>query len=394
MNINKLRSETKGCATTIHFNNAGASLMPDVVLETIKSYFDLEAAIGGYEAAIYKAKEIEKCYESVGRLLNCEAKNIAFTGSATDSYNRALSSIPFQNGDMILTTESDYVSNHLAFMALQKRFGVFVHSVANDASGELNIAEFEMAIKKTNPKLIAVTHVPTNSGLIQPVEEIGKLCKKYDILYLVDVCQSVGQLPVDVMKIQCDFASSNTRKFLRGPRGCGFLYVSDKILAMGFEPLFIDISGATWTSEKSYKSVPTAKRFEDFEFAFALVLAAGVAADYFCEIGAENVQKRNAELCKYAISKLQKIKGVRVLDFAPNLSSIITIAIENYSTLEMRNHLNSLKINTSYSAKSSALLDYTKKNVTEALRISPHYYNTEAEIDVLIEAISAKLLNC
>ncbi len=392
MDIQKLRSETKGCATTIHFNNAGASLMPDVVLETVKSYFDLEAAIGGYEAAIFKAKEIEKCYESVARLLNCEAKNIAFTSSATDSYNRALSSIPFQSGDIILTTESDYVSNHLAFMCLQKRFGIFIHSIANDDSGQINIQEFEMAIKKTNPKLVAVTHVPTNSGLIQPIEEIGQLCKKYDILYLVDVCQSIGQLPVDVTKIQCDFASSNTRKFLRGPRGCGFLYVSDKVLQMQLEPLFMDISGAVWTSEKSYQPVATAKRFEDFEFAFALVLATGVAVDYFLEIGAENIQKRNAELCKYTIAKLKEIKGVRVLDKAPNLSSIITIAIEKYSILELRNYLNSLKINTSYSAKSSALIDYTKKNVTEALRISPHYYNTEAEIDVLIEALKKKII--
>jgi selenocysteine lyase/cysteine desulfurase len=391
MDINQLRSETKSCNTTIHFNNAGAALMPDVVLQTVQNYTTFEAEVGGYEAAYLRDNEIKAAYAAVARLINAKVENIAFTSSATDAYNRALSSIIFQSGDVILTTESDYISNHIAFMALQKRFGIFVHNVPNNAEGEIDIADFERVIKKINPKLVAVTHVPTNSGLVQPVIAIGELCKKYDILYLVDACQSVGQLEVDVEKIHCDFLSATSRKFLRGPRGIGFLYVSDKALALNLEPLFIDLAGAIWTSEKSYTLIKTAKRFEDWEFNYSLVLGMGVAAAYCVEVGIKNIENQNKILRDYLTSQLQTIKKVKDIDIAPHLSNIVMLQIENYDVLAIRNKLYDFKINTAYSHRTSALIDYTKKNVQEALRLSPHYYNTKQEIDFFIEKIATIL---
>jgi selenocysteine lyase/cysteine desulfurase len=387
MNIKELRSETKGCLTTIHFNNAGASLMPDVVLDAIKGHFDLESSIGGYEAAALRANEIEKTYHSVAKLLNTESKNIALVSNATDAYNKALSSIVFQAGDVVLTTSTDYSSNHIAFMSLQKRFGIFVTIVKNSENGQVDVAEFENVIKKTNPKLVAVTHVPTNTGLVQPVEEIGTLCQKYDILYLVDVCQSVGQLNVDVQKIKCDFASATCRKFLRGPRGAGFLYVSDKALAMNLEPLFLDMCGANWTGEKSYQTLPSARRYEYWESACALTLGMGVATDYLLEIGIENIEKRNTELRKYFIAQLHTLDGLRILDKGENLSNIITVDFEKMPNLFVKQALYKNKINTTISGLTAGLLDFKEKEVQDALRFSPHYYNTTEEIDIMIDVL-------
>ncbi len=387
MKISQIRNETKGTKTSVHFNNAGAALMPDVVLETMKAHLDLEAQVGGYEAAALREKEAQNCYESIAKYLNCEAKNIALTTSATDGYSRALSSIPFAAGDIILTTESDYISNHIAFLSLQKRFSIFVRSVPNDESGQIDVKEFEATIRKINPKLVAVTHIPTNSGLIQPLEEIGQLCRKYDVLYMVDICQSVGQLPLNVQSIHCDFATATARKFLRGPRGMGFMYISDKALNAGFEPMFLDMRGADWVTEKSYRIKPTAMRYEDWEFSYSNVLGMGAAVEYMLEIGIENIEKRNQELCAYLIGKLKNIEGLKVVDNAPKLSSIVIVAFDKHSPSEIKEQLLMQHINTSISSRSSALIDFTKKNIIDALRISPHYYNTNEEIDVLVAAL-------
>src|SRR5690606_29037661 len=122
------------------------------------------------------------------------------------------------------------------------------------------------------------------SGLVQDAAAIGRICREQDLLYLIDACQSVGQMPVDVRALGCDFLSATSRKFLRGPRGGGFLYVSDRVLERGLAPLMIDLHGAEWVDEGSYRLVEDAKRFETFEFAWAIVLGTAAAARY-----AENV---------------------------------------------------------------------------------------------------------
>ena len=207
----------------------------------------------GYEAAALAQDDIRAFYQRTAKLINAQAHNIAFASSATDAYNRALSSIPFIKGDIILTTSNDYVSNQIAFLQLQKRFKVKLIRVPNMSTGEVDVDEMEKMIEKYTPQLVAVTHVPTSSGLVQPVEAIGRICLDRGIWYLVDACQSAGQIPLDVEKIQCDFLSATFRKFLRGPRGAGFLYVSDRILKQkDFAPLFVDLHSASWEKPDQY----------------------------------------------------------------------------------------------------------------------------------------------
>jgi len=387
MNIDLLRQQTPGCAEKIHFNNAGASLMPQPVIEAMVQHLQLESTIGGYEASDLKSKDIAAFYESAAQLINAKATNIAFTSSATNSFSRALSCIPFREGDSILLANEDYISNQIAFLSLQKRFKIKLLRAASLPSGGVDMADLKRLMDAHHPKLVSLTHVPSNTGLIQPVEAVGELCSERDIYYLVDGCQSVGQIPVDVQKIKCDFLSATLRKFLRGPRGAGFLYVSDKIINQKLEPLFIDMRGADWIAADEYTPRMDARRFEDWELPYALVLGSKSAIDEALAVGIKEIQVRNRYLCGLIRKAISGISQLRLLDIGENQSSIITVEIPNHKPQEVLHELRQQGINTSVGYRSFALIDFNAKQVDWALRISPHYYNTEEEIEKLILAI-------
>lgn len=388
MNIETLRQQTPGCKHKIHFNNAGASLPPQQVLDAITNHLQLEAITGGYEAADLKATEVIGFYDVTAQLLNCKATNIAFTSSATNSFARALSCIPFQPGDSILLANEDYISNQLAFLSLQKRFGIKIIRANSLPEGGIDVDDMKRLMDQHHPKLVSLTHVPSNTGLIQPVEVVGELCAERDIYYLVDGCQSAGQIPVDVQKIKCDFFTATLRKFLRGPRGAGFLYVSDKVIDRKLEPLFIDLRGAEWTKADEYSPRMDARRFEDWELPYPLVLGSKAAVDLAVSLGLHEIQKRNTVLCDHVKKGLMALPQVTLLDKGTNQSSIITLKIANQNSASVLNTLRSQNINTSIGYRNFALIDFDAKQVDWALRISPHYYNTEAEVNMLLEAIS------
>lgn len=387
LNIEQLRQQTPGCQHKIHFNNAGASLPPQQVLDAITQHLQLEALTGGYEAADLKASEVNGFYESVAKLLNCKATNIAFTSSATNSFARALSCIPFQPGDSILLANEDYISNQIAFLSLQKRFGIKIIRAASLPEGGVDVDDMKRLMDEHQPKLVSLTHVPSNTGLIQPVEIVGELCATRNIYYLVDGCQSAGQIPADVQKIKCDFFTATLRKFLRGPRGAGFLYVSDKVIEQKLEPLFIDLRGAEWITADEYIPRMDARRFEDWELPYPLVLGSKAAVDLAVSVGLNEIQKRNTILCDRIKEGLRTLPNVTLLDKGANQSSIITAKISTMKGPDVLSALRNQHINTSVGYRNFAIIDFDAKQVEWALRISPHYYNTEAEVDLLLNAL-------
>ena len=387
MDIERLRADTPGCAERIHLNNAGAALMPVPVVRALQDHVDLESTIGGYEAEDLRAPEIGESYRSVANLLGTHPHNVAFTENATVSNLQAISSIPLVAGDLILTTRNDYASNQIQFLSLQRRLGVRVLRAPDDAAGGVDVQALADLIRRQRPKLVCVTHVPTNSGLVQDVNTIGALCREADVLYLVDACQSVGQMPVDVRRIQCDFLSASTRKYLRGPRGCGFLYVSDRVLDRGLAPLFVDMRGADWIAEDRYREASDAKRFENWEFAWALVLATGAAARYATALGLEAIRVRVRALAQRLRESLGTVDRVRVLDRGRELSGTVSIATDGANPPALMVALRERRINVTSQSRVSAVIDYDDKGVSESLRISPHYYNTEDEIDEAVAAI-------
>jgi selenocysteine lyase/cysteine desulfurase len=387
LDLARLRAETPGCASRIHFNNAGSGLMATPVLEAITEYLELEAELGGYEAADAREEAIHDFYVATARLLGCEARNIAFAPNATDAFARALSSIPFVPGDLILTTRDDYISNQIAFFSLRKRFGVDVVHAPNVPEGGVDIGAMERLMRERRPRLVAVTHIPTNSGLVQPVAEIGRSCRELELLYLVDACQSVGQYAIDVEQLGCDFLSATGRKFLRGPRGSGLLYVSDRALAAGYEPLFIDMRGARWVGPEDYRQVETAARFEDWEFSYATLLGAAAAIRYALTIGIDAIAERTPALGAALRERLAELDGVRIFDRGRRRCAIVTFTVDGWNSEVLMTELRRRRINSSVSAREHALYDFTDKGVEACVRMSPHYYNTEQEVDEVVGAV-------
>ena len=389
LNLRALRADTPGAEHHVHLNNAGSSLMPASVIREITTHVELEGLLGGYEAAYEQRDAIAAAYTAVATLIGARAENVAFTDSATTAYARALSSIAFKPGDVVITTRNDYVSNQIQLLSLQKRFGVRVVRALDRPEGGVDPAAISYLIKCHHPKLVCVTHVPTNSGLVQEVEAIGAICREQDVLYLVDACQSVGQMPIDVRSIGCDFLSATFRKFLRGPRGAGFLYVADRVLQRRLEPLFIDMRGAEWIAPDAYRAIDTAARFEEWEFAFALVLGAGEAARYAHRVGLTEVRDRVRALAARLRSALATAANVRVLDRGPELCGIVSLAIDGLDPQTVVSRLRSRRIHASAQIRAFALLDYDDKGIKSSLRLSPHYFNTDDEIDRACAAIEA-----
>ena len=387
LDLARLRAETPGCASRIHFNNAGSGLMATPVLEAITEYLELEAELGGYEAADAREEAIHDFYAATAQLLGCKARNIAFAPNATDAFARALSSIPFASGDLILTTRDDYISNQIAFFSLRKRFGVDVVHAPNVPEGGVDVGAMKRLMRERRPRLVAVTHIPTNSGLVQPVAEIGRRCRELELLYLVDACQSVGQYAIDVEQLGCDFLSATGRKFLRGPRGSGLLYVSDRALAAGYEPLFIDMRGARWVGPENYRQVETAARFEDWEFSYATLLGSAAAIRYALTVGIDVIAERTPALGAALRERLAELDGVRILDRGRRRCAIVTFTVDAWNSEVLMTELRRRRINSSVSAREHALYDFTDKGVEACVRMSPHYYNTEQEVDEVVDAV-------
>lgn len=387
----KVRADTPGCTHKIFLNSAGSSLMTKGAVQIMHSYLDKEMILGGYQTVPFFQHEIDAFYLHASALLHTSPGNIAFTFNATDAYAKAVSSITFKPGDYILTTEDDYVSNYILFFSLQKRFGLQMVRSNTLPSGDINMFDLETKMLKYRPVLVSVTHIPSNSGKIQDVEKIGHLCEKYDIWYIVDACQSVGQMDIDVNKIKCDFLSATGRKFLRGPRGTGFLYVSDKALAACLEPLLIDMRGATWETENNYMPSGSATRFELWEANYANILGLSEAIRYAMSIGLKNIRAYNLELCQLLKEQLQKIPDIKITEEGGKTGSIVTFTSDHKTLDEYKNTLDKANISYSVGYRHFALIDFNKKNVDWVIRFSPHYFNTIDEILQVGEILRKKM---
>jgi selenocysteine lyase/cysteine desulfurase len=380
------RADTPATAHRNHLNNAGAALMPEPVSRAIADHLRRETEIGGYEASEEAAKRLAGAYTALAGLLRARAENVAVVENATVAVAQALSAFPFAAGDRLVTTRVDYPSNQIMYMSLARRFGIEIVQADDTSEGGVDPESVRALASHPRCRLVSLTWVPTNSGLVQPAEAVGAVCRDVGVPYLVDACQSVGQMEIDVERLGCDYLAGTARKFLRGPRGIGFLYVSDRALERGDQPLYLDMRGADWTEPQGYRLVPSARRFENWEFAYALVLGMGEAARYAAEVGPIAFE-RGRDLAALLRRKLADLPGARLLDRGRELSALVTVAFAGRDAEEIKLALRERGINTSVSRKKDGLLDMEAKQATSALRLSPHYYNTEDEIDRAVETL-------
>ncbi|HEY1384832.1 MAG TPA: aminotransferase class V-fold PLP-dependent enzyme [Dongiaceae bacterium] len=385
LDIARLRSETPACATLIHFNNAGASLMPTPVYRAMIDHLALEQSVGGYEAEDDASPALEDFYDAFATMLNCDRSEIAYVENATRAWDMAFYSLPLVEGDRILTAEAEYVSNFLGFLHQARRRGVKIDVVPNDASGQLDLDAMDrMVTDKT--RLIAITHIPTQGGLVNPAEEVGRIARRRGITYLLDACQSAGQMPLDVTKIGCQMLSGTGRKFLRGPRGTGFLYVSKSILDR-LDPPFIDLHAATWTDARSFELRPDARRFENWESYVAGRVGLRAAVRYALDVGLEPIRARVVTLAGHLREELARLPGIKVQDLGRTKSGIVTFTKEDELPRTIQERLRAAKINVSVSSKSSAQLDFGRRGLSQVVRASVHYFNTEQEIGVFCKTL-------
>lgn len=373
-----IRSQTKGCVGLIHFNNAGASLPPDVVVDTVIDYLREEAVAGGYETEAKYLDQINGVYDKIAQLINADSDEVALFENASSAWGTAFKGLSFESGDEIITSEMEYVTNLIGLVDLQNENGIQIKVIPNDEQGNFSIAELEKAIT-TKTKLIAVTHISSSGGSVLPVEEIGVLAEKHGILYLLDACQSVGQIPLDVKKIKCDMLSVTGRKYMRAPRGTGFLFVKratqDKI-----KPVLLDFLGAGNVSLSGYTLRRDARRFELYEKNRALTLGLGKAVEYALNIGMDRIWHRIEHLAGVLRTELADIPGVIVRDLGGKRSGIVTFSVKDMESSDVKVKLAAAGINVSVGGAQATPIYMDKNKLSTVVRASVHYYNTEEEI--------------
>ncbi|WP_119300926.1 aminotransferase class V-fold PLP-dependent enzyme [Dongia deserti] len=385
LDIGRLRADTPACEKLIHFNNAGSSLMPTPVYRAVLDHLALEQTIGGYAAEDQACPILEDFYDAFATLLNCDRAEIAYVENATRAWDMAFYSLPLKEGDRILTVEAEYVSNFLAFLHQARRRGLEIDVVPSDAGGQLDLNAMERMITPKT-RLIAITHVPTQGGLVNPAEEVGKIARRHGITYLLDACQSVGQMPLDVEKIGCQLLSGTGRKFLRGPRGTGFLYVSKDIIDR-LDPPFIDLHAANWTDARNFEIRPDARRFENWESYVAGRVGLRAAVGYALALGLDQIRDRVSMLADRLRASLSELPGVKVQDLGRVRSGIVTFTKEGEQPRDIQARLDAADIAVSVSSKTSAQLDFGRRGLSQVVRASVHYFNTEDEIGRFCEAL-------
>jgi cysteine desulfurase/selenocysteine lyase len=390
IDVEQVRAETPGCRERLHFNNAGASLMPQPVVDAVVGHLELEARLGGYEAKEAAAEGIEGVYAAAARLINCDPSEIALLEHATRAWTSVFYAIPFERGDRIVTGRAEYVSNYMAFLRLVRTTGVEIVVVGDDEHGQIDVAELSAVLEDRNEsvRLIALTHVPTSGGLVNPAAEVGRVAREEGVPFLLDACQSVGQMPIDVAEIGCDFLSTTGRKFVRGPRGTGFLYVNSERLEE-LDPAMPEVGAASWTAPDQYSLKPGAARFETWEASYALQLGLGRAIEYALEHDLDLIWERVEALGATLRERLDSIPGVATRDLGKTKCGIVTFAVEGRDPHWLQAQLDGERVSVHVSAISDTRLDFEARGLEPLVRASVHYFNTEAEIDRLGELVEA-----
>lgn len=384
VDVERARRETPGCEHVVHLNNAGSALPPRAVVDAVVGHVQLEARIGGYEAHEQHGEVIDRFYGAAAELIGAQPEEIAFCSSATRAWDMAFYAFSFERGDRILTSVADYISNYLAYLQVARRTGAEVVTVPNDDDGQVSVAALRDLLDE-RVRLVAITHVPTNGGLVNPVAEIGALTKEAGVPYLLDACQSVGQMPIDVGAIGCDMLSATGRKFLRGPRGSGLLYVRRDLLER-LEPPLIDMRAAEWTAPDRYELRADGRRFEEWEQDYAAKVGLATAIDYALAWGVQTTWPRVHALAERLRENLTDA-GATLHDAGVQRCGIVTFSLDGVPAVEIKERLAAERINVTVSEPAHAVVDALERRLPVLVRASPHYYNTEDELDRLVESV-------
>ncbi|THU30213.1 aminotransferase class V-fold PLP-dependent enzyme [Niastella caeni] len=388
--IQAFRMETTGTANRIHLNNAGAALPPDIVVNTMVDFLREEALFGGYETEAKYRAQLNHTHTLIAQLIHAHPDEIALVENASAAWDIAFNGLHFQQGDEVIVSEMEYVSNVLGLLNAQKLYGIVIKMIPNDAEGNFPVNDLEAAIN-VRTKLIAVTHVPSTAGNVLPVAAIGEVARKHNIVYLLDACQSVGQMPVDVQAIGCDMLAVTGRKYLRGPRGSGFLYVRRQMLDQ-LKLLFFDGRTVSSVNQQDFVVRNDAQRFEWYEKNFAVILGLQKSVEYVLNIGIERIWQRIQSLAFLFRQRLRELDGITVHDQGDELCGIVTFSVSGVPAATVKTKLAAKNINVHIGIAKSTLYYMNRKGLDGIIRASVHYYNTEEEIEVVCRELRTVFL--
>ena len=382
----RARADTPGVANVLHFNNAGCALPIRDVVDACVAYLRLEAEIGGYEAADRMSAELARPYAALAKLLNSAPEEIALVENATRAWDSVFYALKLEPGDRILTGQAEYSSNFIGFLHRQQRDGIVIDVAPNSESGEVSVEALQGMIGP-HTRLIAITHVPSTGGLVNPVASIGAIARQAGIPFLLDATQSVGQIPIDVDVIGCDMLVGTSRKCLRGPRGVGFLYVRRGMLDK-LEPVFLDDHAATWIGDFEFRKRADVRKFESPECSYASRIGFGVALDYALEWSIPVLSRRIFALAATLRSELTALPRVRLHDTGREQCGIVTFSVDGCDPAQLRAYLGQRRINVTVATIEATRLDMGPRGLDRMIRASVHYYNSNDEIDRFVQAIS------
>jgi cysteine desulfurase / selenocysteine lyase len=380
IDVERARALTPGCDEVLHLNHAGASLLPQPVLDAVVGHLELEARTGGYEAAADSADALQRPYTALADLIGAAPDQIALLDSASRAWDMAVYSLPLEPHDRVLIGRAEYGANAISLLQLQQRTGCQLVLVEDDRHGQIDLEALERALTEDETAMVSLVHVPTQSGLVNPAVEVGRLCREAGVLFVLDACQSAGQLPLDVTELGCGILTGNGRKFLRGPRGTGFLYVHPELIPR-IEPVMLDLHAASWVAPDRYEIRGDAGRFEMWERDAAAQVGLGVAVEHALEWGIEAIAERNTALAAGLRERLAELPAVTVRDRGEQLCAITTFTVDDIEPDEVQTRLRAEGINVSVSTLDSAQLDLSHRGLESVVRASVHYVTTDDELN-------------
>lgn len=360
--------------------------MPTPVHAAVTAYLADERAMGGYEAEAHNAGGLDRFYTAFATLIGCDRAEIAYQESATRGWDMVFYGLRWRAGDEVIIHQSDYASNTLSLMQMTQRCGIVVRLCPSDAHGQIDVAALA-ALIGARTRLISLSHIPTQGGIVQPAAAVGRVAKAAGVPYLLDACQSLGQVQVSVDEIGCDFLSGTGRKFLRGPRGTGVLYVRKSAMDL-LDPPFVDGHAAAVDGD-AIAWHPGARRFEAFEQNCAGKAGLAVAVDYAMSFGMDRIEARLTALAAQLRSALADIAGVTLHDQGLRKGGIVTFSHSRIAAPDLSARLHAQGMNTSVSRAHWAPRDFAARGLPDMVRASVHAYNTGDEVARFVAAVAA-----
>lgn len=386
--IEALRAQTPGTQTTVHFNHAGASLPSAATLQAIQAHLQREATQGPMEAGVASRELTEKARALAARLLNADPAEVALTGGNSPGWGAAFAALePWLPGDRILVGRHEWGGN-LAVMRLKaQRAGATLETIPSDDSGCVDAQALE-AMLDERVRLIALTWLPANGGLINPAAAVGSVARRHGIPYFVDAAQAVGQLPVDVAQIGCDVLSGAGRKALRGPRGTGLLYVRRGFLDQ-LTPAFVDTHSAPLGADGEPVLRPDAARLESAEASLALRCGLANALQEALDIGLPAIRARIDATAESLRTELAAIPGITVLDQGRERSGLVSFNVAGQDAVSVQRAMAAQGVTVGSNGVPYTPLDMQVRGLTQIARASVSYLTNDAEIDRLLQALRA-----